>query len=193
MIVKETKCAGLFLIELEPKGDERGFFLEVYRKDIFSAFNIPTEFVQENHTKSKKGALRGLHFQYDPLLGKLIRIVRGKAFAVAVDIRVDSSTLGEWVGGEFSLENNMQMYAPPGFATGFCVTGDTAEVEYHYTSLYNPKGESNIIWNDNKIGINWPISGPLLSERDQKAQTMDEWLLRPEAQLFKTFSGLMEL
>ncbi len=173
------------LIEPELKGDERGFFLEVYRRDMFDAHGIPTDFVQENHTASKNGVLRGLHFQWEPMLGKLIRVIRGKAFAVSVDIRPESPTLGTWVGVELSEENKMQVYAPPGFATGFCVTGDVAEVEYHYSALYNSKGESNIIWNDPRIGIVWPVAEPILSPRDTGAGTLDDWLKRPESKLFR--------
>lgn len=184
MIIEETKCKGLFLITPEVKGDSRGFFMEIYRRDVFAAHGIQADFVQENHTRSTHGVLRGLHFQFDPLLSKLIRVVRGRAYTVAVDIRVDSLTLGQWVSEELSDENKKQVYAPAGFATGFCVTGEEAEVEYHYSSLYNPKGESNIIWSDPQLNIPWPVKNPTLSPRDAQADTLEQWLARPESKLF---------
>ena len=184
MQIEETTCKGLFLITPEVKGDSRGFFMEIYRRDAFAAHGIPTDFVQENHTRSTHGVLRGLHFQFDPLLSKLIRVIRGRAFTVAVDIRVDSPTLGQWVSAELSDENKQQVYTPAGFATGFCVTGEEAEVEYHYSSLYNPAGESNIIWNDPRLAIPWPIQNPSLSQRDAQARTFEQWLACPESKLF---------
>ncbi len=183
MRIEPTKLKGLFLIYPEQLSDNRGFFMEVYRKDALSMYGISADFVQENHSSSVKNVLRGLHFQWNPKLGKLIRVIGGKAFAVAVDIRSTSPTLGKWVSCELSYENSIQMYAPAGFATGFCVTGKNADIEYHYTALYNPEGESNIIWNDQRIGVQWPISNPIISPRDAKAGTLKEWLKRPESKL----------
>jgi dTDP-4-dehydrorhamnose 3,5-epimerase len=184
MQIKQTKLSGFLIIEPDPIIDERGFFMEVYRTDTFAEHGIPTEFVQENHSSSSARVLRGLHFQWEPKLGKLIRVIRGKAFAVAVDIRPDSPTLGQWSGIELSYENKKQVWAPSGFATGFCVIGKNADMEYHYTALYNSKGESNILWNDPKIDIDWPIENPIVSPRDSNAQTLEEWLKHPEAHLF---------
>jgi dTDP-4-dehydrorhamnose 3,5-epimerase len=184
MLITETKCAGLLLITPNVIADERGFFMELYRHDAFTAHGIPTDFFQQNHSRSTEGILRGLHFQYNPPLGKLIRVIRGTAFTVAVDIRTNSATFGQWVSQELSEENKQQVYVPPGFATGFCVIGKEAEVEYHYSVPYNPAGEGVIQWNDPRLAISWPIKTPLLSTRDQTAQTFDEWLARPEAKLF---------
>jgi dTDP-4-dehydrorhamnose 3,5-epimerase len=185
MQVTTTKLQELLVLEPEAKTDERGFFLEVYRKDVFDSHDIPTNVVQENHTSSAKNVLRGLHFQWEPRLEKLIRIIRGNVFAVAVDIRKSSPTLGEWVGTELSYENKKMMWVPAGFAAGFCVMSDVADVEYHYTALYNPKGESSILWNDPRIGIDWPVKSPTLSLRDEKAETLETWLKRPESDFFK--------
>lgn len=142
-----------------------------------------TSFVQENHSLSKKGVLRGLHFQYDPPLGKMMRVVRGAAFVVAVDIRFNSPTRGKWFGIELSAENQKQLFAPAGFASGFCVTGEVAEVEYHYTVHYNAKGEAAIRYDDTQIAIAWPKKDPIVSDRDQQAMSFAEWLKRPEAKL----------
>lgn len=162
--------------------DERGFFSEVYREDQMKEFGLDLHFVQDNHSGSVKNVLRGLHFQWEPPMGKLMRVPRGSAFLVAVDIRKGSPTLGKWFGLEASAENRKQLYAPAGFARGFCVLSDYAEVQYkctgHYTST---KAESGILWNDPKIGITWPVKDPILSEKDTKAQTLDEWLARSES------------
>ena len=136
-----------------------------------------------NHSFSKKGVLRGLHFQYNPPLGKLIRVINGAAFVVAVDIRFDSPTRGKWFGIELSAENQKQLFAPAGFASGFCVTGDVAEVEYHYTVHYNGAGEAAIRYDDPDIAVAWPLDSPIVSDRDKQAITFQEWLTRPEARL----------
>jgi dTDP-4-dehydrorhamnose 3,5-epimerase len=164
--------------------DERGFFLEAYRSDQLEEMGLPSEYVQDNHSGSVKGVVRGLHFQWDPMLAKLMRVTVGTAFLVAVDIRKGSPTLGQWVGIEASAENSLQMFAPAGFARGFCVLSEFAEIQYKCTGIYNPKGESGILWNDERIGIEWPVDNPLLSEKDRKAQTLTEWLQRPESDHF---------
>ena len=161
--------------------DQRGFFMETFRKDQFIDNGLPTDFVQDNHSKSSRGVLRGLHFQWDPPMGKLMRVTSGSAFLVAVDIRSGSPTLGQWVGVEASSENHRQVWAPAGFARGFCVLSDTAEIQYKCTGIYSNKGESGIRWDDPRIGVKWPIDNVLLSEKDRSAQTLDEWLLRPES------------
>lgn len=185
MVITKTRLSDLYVISPSIKEDARGFFMEVYREDVYreQGLEIP-RFVQQNHSRSGKGILRGLHFQYNAPLGKLIRVINGSAFVVAVDIRKQSPTLGKWFGVELSAQNKKLMYAPPGFASGFAVTGKIAEVEYLYTALYNQDGESNIMWNDPKIGISWPLNNPILSERDKAARTLDEWLITPEANLF---------
>jgi dTDP-4-dehydrorhamnose 3,5-epimerase len=161
--------------------DARGFFMETFREDQFQAHGLPTKFVQDNHSRSTRGVLRGLHFQWDPPMGKLMRVSLGRAFLVAVDIRKGSSTLGKWAGVEASAENRRQVWAPAGFARGFCVLSDVAEIQYKCTGIYNNKGESGIRWNDPEIGIEWPIQDVLLSEKDKNAQTLAQWLSRPES------------
>ena len=165
--------------------DERGFFMEVYRADQYKALGLPTEFVQDNHSRSKQGVVRGLHFQWDPPMGKLMRVTYGSAFLIAVDIRKGSPTLGRWFGVEVSAKDKKQVWAPAGFARGFCAVSDFAEVQYKCTGIYNPKGESGIRWNDPKIGIQWPVKEPELSGKDRQAQTLDEWLASPTSNHFQ--------
>lgn len=165
--------------------DERGFFMEAFRADHFKALGLPTDFVQDNHSRSQKGVLRGLHFQWAPPMGKLMRVTYGSAFLVAVDIRKGSPTLNRWFGTEVSAANKKQVWAPAGFARGFCVLSDVAEVQYKCTGIYNNKAESGIRWNDPQIGIEWPIRDPILSEKDQKAKTLSEWLASPDSDNFK--------
>jgi dTDP-4-dehydrorhamnose 3,5-epimerase len=164
--------------------DSRGFFMETYREDQFKALSLPSQFVQDNHSRSAKGVLRGLHFQWDPPMGKLMRVTLGSAFLVAVDIRKGSPTLGKWFGAEVSVENRRQVWAPAGFARGFCVLSDFAEIQYKCTGLYSSKAESGIRWDDPQIGVEWPVSEPSLSAKDQNAQTLDQWLARPESDHF---------
>jgi dTDP-4-dehydrorhamnose 3,5-epimerase len=167
--------------------DSRGFFMETYRQDQFEKHGLPFNFVQDNHSRSARGVVRGLHFQWDPPMGKLMRVSSGKALLVAVDIRKNSATLGKGVSVEVSAENRRQVWAPAGFARGFCVLSESAEIQYKCTGLYNNKGESGILWNDPAIGIEWPIpaSEAELSEKDKKAQTLAQWLTRPESEYFK--------
>jgi dTDP-4-dehydrorhamnose 3,5-epimerase len=164
--------------------DERGFFSEIYRQDQFKNLGLPDVFVQLNHSGSVKGVTRGIHFQWEPPMGKLMRVSVGKAFLVAVDIRKGSPTLGKWFGTEVSAENGIQIWAPAGFARGFCVLSDYAEIQYLCTGVYSNKGESGIRWNDPEIGIEWPIKDPILSKKDQTAQTLAEWLIKPESNKF---------
>src|SRR2546421_7246653 len=175
------------VIAPEVKGDARGFFMETFRADQFKKLGLPTEFVQDNHSRSSKGVLRGLHFQWDPPMGKLMRVTLGTAFLVAVDIRKGSPTLGKWCGVTASPENRKQVWAPAGFARGFCVLSEVAEVQYKCTGAYNSKGESGILWNDSAIGIDWPIktSEIQLSDKDKNAQTLAQWLARPESDHFR--------
>lgn len=164
--------------------DDRGFFMETFREDRFKAIGLPTHFVQDNHSRSVRGVVRGLHFQWDPPMGKLMRVSLGSAFLVAVDIRKGSPTLGKWVGVEASVENRRQVWAPAGFARGFCVLSDVAEIQYKCTGIYNSKGESGIRWDDPEIGIEWPMRDVALSEKDRNAQTLAQWLSRPESANF---------
>ncbi len=183
--VQETSIPEVKIVIPEIFQDERGFFSEIYRADQFKELGLPGQFVQLNHSGSVKNVLRGLHFQWDPPMGKLMRVTRGEAFLVAVDIRKNSPTLGKWVGLIASAENRYQLYAPASFARGFCVLSDYAEIQYLCTGVYNRFGESGILWNDPEIGIDWPIKDPIISEKDKNAQTLKEWLSKPESENFK--------
>ena len=183
--VERTSIRDLLIITPEIFKDERGFFTESYRKDKFSEFGLNAEFVQDNHSRSSKNVLRGLHFQWEPPMGKLMRVTQGVAFLVAVDIRIDSPTLGKWIGIEASVENRKQVYAPAGFARGFCVLSDFAEIQYKCTGIYtSTKAESGILWNDPAIGIDWPVNNPILSKKDEVAQTLKEWLTKDDSKNF---------
>jgi dTDP-4-dehydrorhamnose 3,5-epimerase len=164
--------------------DERGFFAETYRADRFEKLGLPTRFVQDNQSFSRKGVIRGLHFQWDPPMGKLMRVTRGAAFLVAVDIRRGSPTLGKWVGLEVSSENMKQVWAPAGFARGFCALTEAVEVQYKCTAIYNNKAESAIRWDDPDVGIEWPLKDVLLSQKDREARTLTEWLASPDSEHF---------
>ncbi|TMI81836.1 MAG: dTDP-4-dehydrorhamnose 3,5-epimerase [Bacteroidetes bacterium] len=182
--VNYTDIADLLIITPEIFQDERGFFTETYRKDKFYEFGLDLDFVQDNHSRSSKNVVRGLHFQWEPPMGKLMRVTQGAAFLVAVDIRMSSDTFGIWVGIEASVTNRKQVYAPAGFARGFCVLSEFAEIQYKCTGIYSSKAESGILWNDPAIGIEWPVKEPILSKKDEAAQTLEQWLLREEAQNF---------
>ncbi len=164
--------------------DHRGYFMEAYRKDLMAGLGIRYEFVQDNQSRSVKGVVRGLHFQWEPLMAKLMRVVIGSVFLVAVDIRRGSPTVGQWFGLEVSAENKRQVWAPPGFARGFCVLSDVAELQYKCTAIYNASCEGSILWNDPEIGIDWPVQNPLLSEKDAYAQTLARWLASDAAKVF---------
>ena len=171
----------VIVVQPEVRGDSRGFFMETYRADQFKELGLPTNFVQDNHSKSKKGVLRGLHFQWEPPMGKLMRVTRGAAFLVAVDIRKGSPTLGKWFGIEVTEENKKQVWAPFNFARGFCSLTDECEVQYKTTGVYNQNAESGIHFADPQIGIQWPIdvAAAETSERDRKAQSLEQWLASP--------------
>jgi dTDP-4-dehydrorhamnose 3,5-epimerase len=158
------------VVILEPKvfGDERGFFLEAYNEVTFRALGLPTRFVQDNHSGSRKGVLRGLHYQLRQPQGKLVRVLRGEIFDVAVDLRRGSEQFGQWFGLALSAENRRMLWIPPGFGHGFLVLTDFAEVAYKATQFYAPALERSILWNDPAIGIEWPLeSEPTLSEKDR--------------------------
>jgi dTDP-4-dehydrorhamnose 3,5-epimerase len=161
--------------------DDRGFFSETFRTDQFETLGLPTDFVQDNHSRSAKGVVRGLHFQWSPPMGKLMRVTHGAAFLVAVDIRKDSPTLGEWVGVECSVDNRRMVWAPAGFARGFCALSEGAEIQYKCTGIYNGKAESAIRWNDPAIGIKWPLTDVTVSEKDRTARSLAEWLESPQS------------
>ncbi len=166
----ETSLKGCYIIEPAVFGDHRGFFLESFNQRVFSEItNSNYSFVQDNHSKSVKGVLRGLHYQYQKPQGKLVRAVRGEIFDVAVDARKSSPTFGKWFGIVLTEENKKQLWVPPGFAHGFVVLSETAEVLYKTTDYYNPGDEKCIRWNDASLKIDWPYAGiPMLSEKDMK-------------------------
>lgn len=174
MKVKHTKLEGVLLVTPQVFGDERGFFMETYNQSKAAELGLPISFVQDNHSKSSYGVLRGLHFQNPQWQGKLVRVVQGEIFDVAVDIRADSPTFGEWVGFLLNDENKQQLYVPEGFAHGFCVTSETAEVVYKCTTLYAPEQEVSLLWNDPEIGIEWPLDDPQLSPKDQAASRLSD-------------------
>ncbi|MHC4742940.1 MAG: dTDP-4-dehydrorhamnose 3,5-epimerase [Planctomycetota bacterium] len=183
--IEKTPLDGAVVVKSEVFEDERGFFMEVFRKDQFEELGLPGDFVQLNHSASRKDVVRGLHFQWEPAMGKLMRVTVGTAFLVAVDIRKESPTLGKWFGLEASAENKLQLFAPACFARGFAVLSDYAEIQYMCTGIYGPKCESGILWNDPAIGIEWPVKEPILSDKDRDAQTLAQWLERPESDHFK--------
>ena len=167
MKVVPTALEGVVIIEPRVFRDPRGFFLESYHADRYAAAGLPARFVQDNHSCSAPGTLRGLHYQLQHAQGKLVRVIRGSIFDVAVDIRRGSPTFGRWVGATLSAENTRQLYVPPGFAHGFCVPEEPTEVEYKCTDFYVPEDERGIAWNDPTISITWPVKDPLLSEKDR--------------------------
>jgi dTDP-4-dehydrorhamnose 3,5-epimerase len=166
MKVEETKLPEVLVLQPELFDDERGFFLETWKSTRYESVGIRGPFVQDNISFSKKGVLRGLHFQYPQSQAKLIQVLSGEVLDVAVDIRVDSPTFGQWVTAVLSGTNHSQLYIPPGFAHGYCVTSDTALFTYKCTDFYNPSAERGIIWNDPDLNIHWPIKKPLLSSKD---------------------------
>ena len=167
--IERLALPGVILLRPRVIGDERGFLLETYRQSELEALGIPQPFVQENHSRSVRGSLRGLHYQRGVYgQGKLVRVVAGEIFDVAVDIRPDSPTRGHWVGVVLSAENRAGLYVPPWCAHGFCVTSDYAEVIYKATAEYAPDSEDGVMWNDPALGITWPIDAPILSERDRR-------------------------
>ena len=165
----ETEIPDLVLLEATAHGDERGFLLESFREDLWAEHGVAGPFVQENHSRSAKGILRGLHFQTSPGQAKLVRCVRGAIWDVAVDLRRDSPTYKRWEGVELSDENHRQLFVPVGFGHGFCVLSDVADVAYKLTSSYDPETEAGVRWDDPDIGVDWPIDDPQLSERDRVA------------------------
>ncbi|QQD19442.1 dTDP-4-dehydrorhamnose 3,5-epimerase [Spongiibacter nanhainus] len=175
MNVIETKLKDCLIIEPKVFGDERGFFLETFQADRYrEQAGITLPFVQDNHSRSSKGVLRGLHFQKSKPQGKLVRVVSGEVYDVAVDIRQDSPSFGQWESVILSEENKRQFWVPPGFAHGFVVLSDTADFEYKCTDYYDPRDEGSLIWNDPAMAISWPLSDPTLSDKDSKAPTFAE-------------------
>src|SRR5687767_8419577 len=174
MNVVESEISGVRVIEPKVYGDHRGFFLETYHKKRYREAGIAGEFVQDNHSRSKKGILRGLHYQLRHPQGKLVWCIFGAIFDVAVDLRPGSTTFGKWVGVHLSSENKKQVWVPPGFAHGFCVLSEHAEVIYKCTDFYDAADEGGIVWNDPTIAIEWPITDPILSEKDAKLPLLEQ-------------------
>ena len=173
MNVIKTKLDGCVIIEPKVFGDERGFFLETFQAERYiSEAGITLPFVQDNHSRSSKNVLRGLHFQKTKSQGKLVRVVRGQVYDVAVDTRKGSPTYGQWEGLILSEENKTQLWVPPGFAHGFVVLSDTADFEYKCTDYYDPSDEGSISWNDSDLDIPWPIDNPILSNKDARADRL---------------------
>jgi dTDP-4-dehydrorhamnose 3,5-epimerase len=172
MKVTPTKLDGCVIIEPEVFGDERGFFLETFQAERYADLaGIALPFVQDNYSRSSKGVLRGLHFQKTKPQGKLVRVVRGEVYDVAVDIRRGSPTFGEWEAAILTAENKIQFWVPPGFAHGFLVLSETADFEYKCTDYYDPSDEGSILWDDLDLGIPWPIDRPILSDKDASARS----------------------
>jgi dTDP-4-dehydrorhamnose 3,5-epimerase len=172
--VVPTDIPGVVVVEPDVHVDGRGFFVETYHADRYREQGIEAPFVQDNHSRSVAGTLRGLHLQLRRPQGKLIRVIEGEVFDVAVDVRRGSPTFGRWVAVMLTAENFKQCYVPPGFAHGFCVVSAIAQVEYKCTDVYDPASEIGVAWNDPAIGISWPVSEPILSVRDSQHPTLAE-------------------
>lgn len=168
MKIISTKLPGVRIIEPKVFGDNRGFFFETWNQARYAECGLPVNFVQDNISFSQRGVLRGLHFQNPHTQGKLVYVLQGEVFDVAVDIRVGSPTFGEWVGVTLSAENKRQFYIPEGFAHGFCVISETALFSYKCTDMYSPPSEHGVSWNDPDLNITWPIGNPILSVKDEK-------------------------
>ena len=174
MNVRETTLAGVFLLEPRVFRDERGFFTETFSVRGVDGSGLPKQFVQDNHSRSLRGVLRGLHYQLQTPQGKLIHVARGRIFDVAVDIRVGSPSFGRWFGTELDDENLHSLWIPPGFAHGFCTLSEVADVVYKCTGLYDSADDRGVRWNDPGIGIDWPISEPIVSDKDSRHAPLSE-------------------
>jgi dTDP-4-dehydrorhamnose 3,5-epimerase len=177
-----TSIPDVIIVESQLFGDQRGFFMETYQAERFAAAGIPDTFVQDNHSGSHRGTLRGLHYQIRQSQGKLVRVIAGEVFDVAVDIRRSSPTFGNWEGIRLSADNKLQLWIPPGFAHGFLVISDWAELIYKATNYYAPKWDRTLLWNDPDVGIKWPLEDgqlPLLSDKDVQGKPLYEADLFP--------------
>ncbi len=174
MNVVETLLPGVLIIEPKVFGDHRGFFKETFQIERYQEAGIDLSFVQDNHSRSQRGVLRGLHWQKTRPQGKLVSCAMGAVFDVTVDVNPSSETFGIYVGVELSAENHRQLWIPPGYAHGFCVLSETADFQYKCTDLYFPEDEGGLIWNDPEVSIEWPIESPSLSEKDLSLPTLDQ-------------------
>jgi len=181
MKISATAIPDVLVFEPVVHGDERGFFMETWRRSWFEELGIASEFVQDNHSKSSQGILRGLHYQVNRPQGKLVRVIEGEVYDVAVDLRQSSPTFGRWIGVTLSAQNRHQLWVPPGFAHGFYVTGDTAQVIYKCTDYFSPADDRSLFWNDKSVGIDWPLVNgePRLSEKDRNAPLLKDAELFP--------------
>jgi len=177
MKVTESRLKGVLLIKPRVFEDSRGFFLETYNRDRYRDNGIEAEFVQDNYARSTRGILRGMHYQIKHSQAKLVWVPEGEVFDVAVDLRKDSPTFGQWEGYTLSSKNKHQLFVPTGFAHGYCVISETADFMYKCTDFYYPEDEGGLIWNDPKVGIEWPIEDPVLSEKDQNNPTLEKTVL----------------
>ncbi len=168
MQVSQTRLPGVLLVEPKVFGDARGFFVETWSLDRYRAHGIDLAFVQDNMSRSARGILRGMHLQNPHGQGKLVQVVQGAVFDVAIDVRRGSPTFGDWVGYELSAENHRQLFVPAGFAHGFCVTSESALFSYKCTDVYHPEAELGVAWDDPDVGVTWPIADPVLSEKDRR-------------------------
>lgn len=175
MLVEKTELPGVLLISPDVFGDSRGFFMETYREPRYAEHGIDVRFVQDNYSRSRQGTLRGLHYQIQHPQGKLVQVVRGEIFDVAVDLRRQSPTFGKWIGARLSEDNRRQLYIPPGFAHGFCVLSEIADFFYKCTDTYYPEHDRTLLWNCGEVGIDWPLTtDPILSEKDQRGLPLSQ-------------------
>ncbi|QSQ14757.1 dTDP-4-dehydrorhamnose 3,5-epimerase [Myxococcus landrumensis] len=174
MKVTPLEIPDLLLVEPKVFGDDRGFFMELFHAKRYADAGIPGPFIQDNYSRSSRGTLRGLHFQEPQGQGKLVQVLAGRVYDVAVDVRRGSPTFGKWAAVELSAENRRQLWIPPGFAHGFCVTSETADFHYKCTTMYAPETERCIAWNDPDLGIPWPVSEPLMSPKDLRAPRLKD-------------------
>lgn len=180
MKISKTPLKDLLVVELDVHGDERGFFIERFQQEKFKELGLPTDFSQDNHSRSTKGVLRGLHCQHTPPQGKLVGVIRGKIWDVAVDIRPSSETFGQHFAIELDDMNGKLLWVPAGFAHGFCVLSEgLTDVIYKTTAIYNPQGEEGIAWNDPEININWPVENPIISDKDKNQKSFEEYKKAP--------------
>jgi dTDP-4-dehydrorhamnose 3,5-epimerase len=174
MNIRETSLPGVLLLEPKVFRDDRGFFIETFNTRSLAGSGVPAEFVQDNHSRSTRGVVRGLHYQLRSPQGKLVHVARGRIFDVAVDIRLGSPHFGEWFGTELDDENLASLWIPPGFAHGFCVLSDVADVIYKCTTLYDPADDRGILWNDPAVGIEWPVESPIVSLKDSRLRKLSD-------------------
>jgi dTDP-4-dehydrorhamnose 3,5-epimerase len=172
---RRLRIPEVVLVTVRKFEDDRGFFMETYKRSVFAANGVNGVFVQDNYARSQRGVLRGLHYQLNPCAqGKLVAVVQGEAFDVAVDIRKGSPTYGQWVGEVLSAENGRMLYIPAGFAHGYCVLSDAADIAYKATAEYSPDLDRGVLWNDPAIGIDWPVRNPILSPRDAELPQLED-------------------